>query len=63
MCHQLKLKLKTTVSGKNATFAKVDTVICETRDLMNAVTRLCTNVFVCQSKYNIVDYRTVSSNN
>ncbi|CAF2904911.1 unnamed protein product [Rotaria sp. Silwood2] len=62
MCHQLKLKLKTPVSGKNATFAKVDTVICETRDLMNVVTRLCTNVFVCQSKYNIVDYRAISSN-
>lgn len=25
-------------------------MICETRDLMNAVTRLCTNVFVCQAK-------------
>ncbi|CAF3642728.1 unnamed protein product [Rotaria socialis] len=62
MCHQLKLKLKTPVSGKNSTFSKVDTVICETRDLMNAVARLCTNVFVCQSKYNIVDYRTTSSN-
>ncbi|CAF1073113.1 unnamed protein product [Rotaria sordida] len=62
MCHQLKLKLKTSVSGKNSTFAKVDTVICETRDLMNAVTRLCTNVFVCQSKYNIVDYRSISNN-
>ncbi|CAF4475789.1 unnamed protein product, partial [Rotaria magnacalcarata] len=50
MCHQLKLKLKTPVSGKISTFSKVDTVICETRDLMNAVARLCTNVFVCQSK-------------
>ncbi|CAF1259271.1 unnamed protein product [Rotaria magnacalcarata] len=62
MCHQLKLKLKTPVSGKISTFSKVDTVICETRDLMNAVARLCTNVFVCQSKYSIVDYRTNSSN-
>ncbi|CAF1935295.1 unnamed protein product [Rotaria magnacalcarata] len=62
MCHQLKLKLKTPVSGKISTFSKVDTVICETRDLMNAVARLCTNVFVCQSKYSIVDYRTTSSN-
>ncbi|CAF1529371.1 unnamed protein product [Adineta steineri] len=61
MCHQLKLKLKASVSGKNSTFAKVDTVICEARDLMNAVTRLCTNVFVCQTKYNIVDNRTVTS--
>jgi hypothetical protein len=52
MCHQLKLKLKTPASGKNSTFAKVDIVICEARDLMNAVTRLCTNVFVCQSKVN-----------
>jgi len=29
---------------------QVDTVICQTRDLMNAVTRLCTTVFVCQTK-------------
>ncbi|CAF1457520.1 unnamed protein product [Adineta ricciae] len=61
MCHQLKLKLKSPVSGKSSTFAKVDTVICEARDLMNAVTRLCTNVFVYQAKYNIVNNRTMPS--
>jgi hypothetical protein len=56
MCHQLKLKLKTPASGKNSTFSKVDAVICETRDLMNVVTRLCTTVFVCQSKVRIIYY-------
>jgi len=63
MCHQLKLKLKTPVSGKNSTFSKVDTVICQTRDLMNTVTRLCTTVFLCQSKYNIIDFRPASITN
>ncbi|CAF1399310.1 unnamed protein product [Adineta steineri] len=58
MCHQLKLKLKTPASGKSSTFSKVDAVICETRDLMNIVSRLCTTVFACQSKYNIIDYHT-----
>ena len=75
MCHQLKLKLKTPVSGKNSTFAKVgrsfmngqiesneslciqvDTVICEARDLMNAVSRLCTNVFVHQANVSKPDW-------
>ncbi|CAF3396536.1 unnamed protein product [Rotaria sp. Silwood1] len=63
MCHQLKLKLKTPALGKASTFSKVDAVICETRDLMNAITRLCTTVFVCQSKYNIIDYRPAPTTN
>ncbi|CAF1240152.1 unnamed protein product [Adineta ricciae] len=57
MCHQLKLKLKTPALGKTSTFSKVDAVICETRDLMNVVSRLCSIAFACQSKYNIIDYR------
>ena len=38
--------------GRHATRSRsqVDTVICETRDLMTAVARLCTSVFVCQTK-------------
>ncbi|CAF3144823.1 unnamed protein product [Rotaria socialis] len=64
MCHQLKLKLKNPVLGKSSTFSKVDAAISETRDLMNAVTRLCTTVFACQSKYKIIDSRpTPPSNN
>ncbi|CAF0842915.1 unnamed protein product [Didymodactylos carnosus] len=56
MCHQLKLRLKTPALGKSSTFAKVDTVIGETRDLMNTVARLVTTCFLCQTKYNM-DYR------
>jgi len=63
MCHQLKLKLKTPASGKTSTFSKVDTVICQTRDLINAVTHLCTTVFLCQSKYNMINYRSDSTSN
>ncbi|UJR36232.1 hypothetical protein I4U23_028964 [Adineta vaga] len=63
MCHQLKLKLKTPALTKAATFSKVDAVICETRDLMNIVSRLCSIVFICQSKYNIIDYRPTAPTN
>ncbi|CAF0783629.1 unnamed protein product [Rotaria sordida] len=63
MCHQLKLKLKTPALGKSSTFSKVDAVICETRDLMHAITRLCTMVFICQSKYNIIDSRSAPTTN
>lgn len=31
-------------------FLQVDTVICQTKDLIHAVTRLCTTVFICQSQ-------------
>ncbi|CAF3808246.1 unnamed protein product [Rotaria magnacalcarata] len=63
MCHQLKLKLKNPVLGKSSTFSKVDAVISETRDLMNAVTRLCTTVFACQSKYKTIDSRSTPPSN
>ncbi|CAF0862489.1 unnamed protein product [Didymodactylos carnosus] len=56
MCHQLKLKLKMSALGKNSTFAKLDTVIGETRDLMNAVAKLVTTCYLCQTTYNM-DYR------
>lgn len=55
MCHQLKLKLKSSALGKSPTFSKVDTVITQIRDLLTLIIRLCSTIFELRSKYNIID--------
>lgn len=52
MCHQLKFKLKATALGKTPTFTKVDTVVCQIRDFLSIIIRLCSIMFDLRSKVN-----------
>ncbi|VDP01351.1 unnamed protein product [Soboliphyme baturini] len=49
-CQQLQVLVKTPTVGKSATFNKVDSVIQETKDLMNEIAKLVTSCFVCATK-------------
>uniref|UniRef100_A0A914BVJ3 Alpha-catenin n=1 Tax=Acrobeloides nanus TaxID=290746 RepID=A0A914BVJ3_9BILA len=50
---QLQLLVKSPTVGKSATFNKVDSVISETKGLMNEIAKLVTACFVCATKFEI----------
>ncbi|KRX85381.1 Alpha-catulin [Trichinella sp. T6] len=50
-CQQLQVLVKSPTVGKLATFNKVDSVIQETKNLMNEIAKLVTSCFVCATKY------------
>ncbi|WKX91722.1 hypothetical protein Q1695_010056 [Nippostrongylus brasiliensis] len=52
-CQQLQVLVKSPTVGKSATFGKVDSVIQETKNLMNEIAKLVTSSFVCATKYEI----------
>uniref|UniRef100_A0A914WCK1 Alpha-catulin n=1 Tax=Plectus sambesii TaxID=2011161 RepID=A0A914WCK1_9BILA len=49
-CQQLQVLVKSPTVGKSATFSKVDSVIQETKNLMNEIAKLVTACFVCATK-------------
>ncbi|CCD70912.3 Alpha-catulin [Caenorhabditis elegans] len=49
-CQQLQVMVKSPTVGKTATFGKVDSVIQETKNLMNEIAKLVTASFVCATK-------------
>ncbi|CAD6184914.1 unnamed protein product [Caenorhabditis auriculariae] len=49
-CQQLQVLVKSPTVGKTATFGKVDSVIQETKNLMNEIAKLVTASFVCATK-------------
>ncbi|GMT00211.1 hypothetical protein PENTCL1PPCAC_22385, partial [Pristionchus entomophagus] len=49
-CQQLQVLVKSPTVGKAATFGKVDSVIQETKNLMNEIAKLVTASFVCATK-------------
>ncbi|KRX20631.1 Alpha-catulin [Trichinella nelsoni] len=49
-CQQLQVLVKSPTVGKLATFNKVDSVIQETKNLMNEIAKLVTSCFVCATK-------------
>ncbi|XP_075214953.1 alpha-catenin related [Lycorma delicatula] len=57
---QLQFTVKNPTVGKAATFTKVDSVIHETKNLMNVISKVVTTCFVCATKYNL-DFRGLSS--
>ncbi|KAG8194925.1 hypothetical protein JTE90_021386 [Oedothorax gibbosus] len=50
---QLQFTVKNTTVGKAATFTKVDNVIKETKNLMNAISKVVTTCLVCATKFNL----------
>ncbi|GMT28147.1 hypothetical protein PFISCL1PPCAC_19444, partial [Pristionchus fissidentatus] len=52
-CQQLQVLVKSPTVGKAATFGKVDSVIQETKNLMNEIAKLVTASFVCATKFEI----------
>uniref|UniRef100_A0AAF5PZK4 Alpha-catulin n=1 Tax=Wuchereria bancrofti TaxID=6293 RepID=A0AAF5PZK4_WUCBA len=52
-CQQLQVLVKSPTVGKSATFSKVDSVIQETKNLMNEIAKLVTACFVCATKFGI----------
>ncbi|KAL1230088.1 Alpha-catulin [Trichinella pseudospiralis] len=52
-CQQLQVLVKSPTVGKLATFNKVDSVIQETKNLMNEIAKLVTSCFVCATKFEI----------
>jgi len=47
---QLQFTVKMPTVGKSATFSKVDSVINETKTLMNVISKVVTTCFVCATK-------------
>lgn len=47
---QLQFTVKMPTVGKSATFTKVDSVINETKTLMNVISKVVTTCFVCATK-------------
>ncbi|CAI4230958.1 unnamed protein product [Auanema sp. JU1783] len=54
-CQQLQVMVKSPTVGKTATFGKVDSVIQETKNLMNEIAKLVTASFVCATKFDKVE--------
>lgn len=52
---QLQFTVKMPTVGKSATFSKVDSVINETKTLMNVISKVVTTCFVCATKVNLND--------
>lgn len=50
---QLQFTVKMPTVGKSATFSKVDSVINETKTLMNVISKVVTTCFVCATKVSI----------
>ncbi|XP_067120821.1 alpha-catulin-like isoform X1 [Centruroides vittatus] len=50
---QLQFTVKNPTVGKAATFTKVDNVIKETKNLMNAISKVVTHCLGCATKYNL----------
>ncbi|XKL59885.1 hypothetical protein PGB90_000901 [Kerria lacca] len=50
---QLQFTVKNPTVGKAATFIKVDTVIKETKTLMNVISKVVTTCFICATQYNL----------
>lgn len=50
----LQYSVKTPTVGKAATFTKVDSVIQETKNLMNVISKVVTTCFVCATKVSFV---------
>ncbi|XP_077263601.1 alpha-catenin related isoform X5 [Temnothorax americanus] len=57
---QLQFTVKNPTVGKAATFTKVDSVIQETKNLMNVISKVVATCFVCATKYNL-DFRGLSA--
>ncbi|XP_050431865.1 alpha-catulin isoform X2 [Adelges cooleyi] len=57
---QLQFTVKMPTVGKSATFTKVDSVINETKTLMNVISKVVTTCFVCATKYNL-DFQGLSA--
>ncbi|KDR21554.1 alpha-catulin isoform X2 [Zootermopsis nevadensis] len=57
---QLQFTVKNPTVGKAATFTKVDSVIQETKGLMDVISKVVTTCFTCATKYNL-DFRGLSS--
>ncbi|XP_060862583.1 LOW QUALITY PROTEIN: alpha-catulin [Metopolophium dirhodum] len=57
---QLQFTVKMPTVGKSATFSKVDSVINETKTLMNVISKVVTTCFVCATKYNL-DFQGLSA--
>ncbi|XP_025405107.1 alpha-catulin isoform X1 [Sipha flava] len=57
---QLQFTVKMPTVGKSATFSKVDSVINETKTLMNVISKVVTTCFVCATKYNL-DFQGLST--
>jgi len=51
---QLQFTVKMPTVGKSATFSKVDSVINETKTLMNVISKVVTTCFVCATKVSVV---------
>lgn len=47
---QLSTTIKNPSVGKTATFHKVETIIQQTKDLMNVIAKAVTNCFICATK-------------
>ncbi|RCN50539.1 hypothetical protein ANCCAN_03393 [Ancylostoma caninum] len=60
-CQQLQVLVKSPTVGKSATFGKVDSVIQETKNLMNEIAKLVTSSFVCATKFDKVENTKSSS--
>lgn len=50
---QLQFTVKMPTVGKSATFSKVDSVINETKTLMNVISKVVTTCFVCATKVSL----------
>lgn len=50
---QLQFTVKMPTVGKSATFSKVDSVINETKTLMNVISKVVTTCFVCATKVSV----------
>lgn len=62
-CQQLQVLVKSPTVGKQATFNKVDSVIQETKNLMNEIAKLVTSCFVCATKVRLCSYCCACSTN
>ncbi|KAK6041698.1 hypothetical protein COOONC_20797 [Cooperia oncophora] len=60
-CQQLQVLVKSPTVGKSATFGKVDSVIQETKNLMNEIAKLVTSSFVCATKVFLANIFELSS--
>ncbi|CAB4060708.1 unnamed protein product [Lepeophtheirus salmonis] len=59
-CHQMQMLIQSTTVGKAATFTKVDSIIKETRTIMQLVVRIVEVCYSNATKYNL-DFSNVSS--
>lgn len=50
LIQHLSSTIKNPTAGKTATFNKVETVIQQTKDLMNSIAKLVTTCFICATK-------------